>query len=592
MATGAKEELLMDVGPFMGIDNWTAGYYIDPKRATDMLNYLPVSHLGSLFSVLGRTPLTTAPPGPNNNPILGLTRFDITNATSQYIASSDQVLSTTGALWRAVAGGASWTQISLPVGFTITPSEPAYFAQFGDHLYGCNSKQNWKIDSLFNLTPIQGDPSNNVLTAVDHGVAGNLNGSYLYRTTWSNAYQETDPGPVSAQVTVTNHSVDVSNLPTVPADPQFTTLDLYRLGGTSAIWQLVKTWPLASIPGTYNDNTADNLLGQQLITTRDVPPIFWSVCSHKDRLFGFGSDTDASGLWYSNFNEPWGYDLVNQYVPIGRNSINDFAQNIASVGSLLVLFKKMSVWALYGDDPTSFISRKLFDVGCIAPRSVAAGMGVVFWVAKDGAWMFDGSKPTRISTGIETTLLNLSAADLGRATGAYYQGMYILGLPAQGVSYIYSLVNQEWYKIGWAGEVVYFDPSSSEVTASRAGVSNIDSWFASTTDLGVNITASFIGKIDDSKKPESQKKYRWIVLVTPIQSGQTAAVTLTMNPGPTQIQTTQSFDLGQSAIRKLLSIPIPSNGYQAQLTLTTTSNIQVEIQKLQIWGWEERSFTP
>jgi hypothetical protein len=587
----AKEQLLIDLGPFMGIDNWTAGYYIDARRATDQLNYLPTSHIGSLFSVLGRTTLTTNPPGTQNNPILGLTRFDITGATSQYIAASDQALGTVGALWRAVNGATTWTQLTLPA--AMTASEPTYFAQFSSYLYVCNGiDANLKIDSSFNVTRVQGSPSSTVPTAADSGTGGNLNGTYLYRTTWSNTIQETGAGPISASVAVVNHSINVSNLPTTPADSQFTTLNLYRLGGTSAIWQLAASWALASIPATYTDNTADNQLGQQLIITRDVPPVFWTIASHKDRLFGFGSPTDPTGLWYSNFNEPWGYDLVNQYIPIGRNSVNDYAQNLASVGSLLILLKKQTVWALYGDDPTSFIYRKLFDVGCIAPRSMAVGMGVIFWVARDGVWMFDGSKPTRISTGIESTILNLASADLGRASGAYFQGLYILSLPAQGVAYCYSLINQEWYKIGWAGEVTFYDPSSNEVTASRAGVANIDSWFSASTDLGNNISASFIGKIDDSKKPEAQKKYRWIVLVTPIQSGQTAAVTLVINPGPTQISTTQSIDLGQNAIRKLLSIPVPSNGYQAQIQLTTTSNIQVEIQKLQIWGWEERSFTP
>lgn len=584
----SQEQTLIDFGPFKGIDNWSAGYYVDPKRATDMINYLPISHAGSLFSTLGRVVLTTNPP--DVNPILGLTRFDITDAPSQYLAVSDSTLGVTAGLWQAAAGATNWTPLTIPGSVTLTPSSISYFQQFLDYDYMVDGiDQVIKIDSSFNVTPAQGAAPTQAPT-LGSGGSGNLTGVYYYRFTFANSYQETSAGPISLAFTASAQAIDITNIPASYPDPQFNIINIYRLGGTWSTWLYVGSTTAGT--SSVTDNLADvDVIGAQLVIFRDVPPDAWTICSYQARMWLFGQPDSPMGLYYSNYNEPWGYDTTNQFFLIGPDSIIDYAQQLASIGSLLVLFKKMTTWAVYGNDPTSFVPIKLFDIGCIAPRSVAAALGVVFWLSRDGVWMFDGAKPTRISTNIESTILNLDLDSLGRATGAYYYGFYILSFPAQSVSFVYDLISQEWYKIGWAGEVVYFDASVGEVTASRPGVGNVDSWFAASTDLGTDIAASFIGKIDDSQQPQAQKRYRWAVVVAPIQSGQTATLTLTYEPGASQFVTMRSIDLGQDLISKLLSLPTPSSAYECQVTIGTISDIQVEIDRVQIWGWQERQFS-
>lgn len=583
-----KEQPLLDYGPFKGIDTYTAEYYVDPSHAVDLLNYVPISNVGSLYSVLGRVNLVTNPPVVANNPTLGLIRFDIFNDDSFYIMASDSVLNTTAMLYSAKAGDANWSALTISA-ITLTAAQPTYFQQFGASLYGVNGKDDdFKIDASLGVTPIQsGGPTATPSGAA--GAAGNLSGSYYYRFTYVGATQETSAGPISAVVTVTNKHVTVTGIPASIPDPQYTHIGLYRLGGTLSVWEEV-TATINAGDASFDDNVADQNLGQDLVITRDPPPTGgFYITSHKQRLWIFGQPNDPTGLYFSNYDEGWGWDQTNQYFAVGETTVNDFAQGTASIGSVLMCFKLKTTHAVYGDDPTSFIERKLFDIGCISPRSIISVLGVVFWASADGIWMFDGNTPTRISDGITDVFASLSATDLNFATGGYYQGFYLFGLPTKGITYAISLLDKEIYKIGWASEVMYSDQSVNEVTGSATGASNVYSWFAASTDLGSAIAASWIGKIDDSKIPQGSKQYRFGILIAPVQSGQSATLTLTLNPGTLAVTQAKTISLG-TTIRNLWSIAKPDIGYQAQLKIATSSTIQVEIQKVQIYGWPEREF--
>jgi hypothetical protein len=583
---------LIDIGPWKGIDNFTAGYYIDPKRCTDCLNLVPDQKIGSYVTVLGRVANTGALP----NACLGFTRFDRLGTTSVFIGASDATLGVTAGLWQWTKSVAP-TQLTYPTNVTPTPSSPSLFAASG------TTSTNWlfmvngvdpmvKIDQNLVVTLAQlAAPTTAPTVAL--GGAGNLNAQgnpYSWRVTFGSATIESGAGTISASLSPANQQVNLTAVP-VSTDPQCTQRNIYRIGGTWSIWLLVGTIN-DNTTTTFTDNVADAALGQALVIVRDQPPVgAWYIASHKDRLFTFGTPTDPAASYYSNSKEPFGWDRTNQFFTIGKSSVADQAQGLASLGSILIYFKSFTTWVLFGDDPTSFIFRKLMDVGCIAPRSITAALGIVFWLGMDGAWMYDGSRPTRISTNIQSTILGLSTTDLQRCAGAYRNGVWYLSFPAQGVTYCFNIATQEWYKIGWAGETMYFDASIEEVDASRTGVGNIDTWFAASTDLGLSISSAFTGKIDDSQLPESKKCYRYIELVAPIQSGQTAVVTLIFDPGINQTSMSRTVDLSTYPIRKQISIPPPQKAYQAEVSVTVSSTVQVEIQRLVVIGWPDSELT-
>ncbi len=587
-----RPQVLVDLGPFKGLDVFTASYFIDPKRCVDVLNLVPDQKLGSYVTVLGRVANTGALP----SACLGFTRFDRLAPQSPVYIGAANTSTGAAALWQWTTTTAP-AQLTYPSNVTPTASQPTYFAQAGTGsnywLFVVNGKDPMvKIDPTLAITLAQ-IAAPTVAPTVAAGGAGNLNSQgnpYYWRVTFGNATQESGPGPIAGPLTLTNQSASLSGIPT-SSDPQVTQRNIYRLGGTSSVWKLVGTIT-DNTTTTFTDNVADSNLGQQLVLVRDQPPVgAWYIAAHKERLFVFGAPGDPSGCWFSNYKEPWGWDLLNQYFSVGKSSVQDFAQGLASLGSILVFFKQFSTWALYGDDPTSFVHRKILDIGCIAPRSITVALGVVFWLSKDGAWMFDGQQPTRISTNIQSTLLALSTSDLSRAVGFYRNGVWYLSLPAQGVTYCYNIATQEWYKIGWAAETAYYDPSVEEVDGSRPGLGNIDTWFAASTDLGASIGASFVGKIDDSGMPQAKKTYRYIELVAPIQSGQLATVTVVFDPGVNQASTSRSVDLSAYPIRKQISIPPPHKAYQAQVSITTSSTIQIEIQRLLLVGWPDSELT-
>lgn len=585
-----QEKPLIDFGPFKGIDNFTAGYYLDPQRATDLVGIVPETHIGSYWTVLGRVANVNV----GANAILGLTRFDRTGLASEYLACSNTGGGAAG-LWAFPTGGPV-TQLTYPANVTPTASQPSYFAPSDKWEFLANGADPLvKIDASLNVTLAQlAAPATPPTVAA--GGAGNLNSAgnpYLWRVTFSNSSSgvESGGGAISTALTLASQSANLTAIPT-SADPQCNQRNIYRIGGIWSIWLLVGSIN-DNVTTIFTDNVADTALGIPMTVVRDQPPTApWYLAAHKDRLYIFGSPTDPVGLWYSNYKEPFGWNLLSQYFSIGKAGMGDIAAGPpASLGSTLVLFKTKSTWVVFGDDPTSFIPRKILDIGCVAPRSITVALGVVFWLATDGVWMYDGSKPTRISTNIEGTILALAQSDLQRAVGFYRNGIFYLSFPSTGVTYAYNLGNQEWYKVGWAAEVCFFDPNLLEVTASRAGVGNIDSWFAATTDLGSAISAAFTGKIDDSGQPQGEKCYRDLLLVAPLQTGQTATVTIIYDPGVNQTSFSAVMDLSAYPIRKMISVPPPQKAYQAQLSITTTSTVQLEIQKVQAVGWVEREYT-
>lgn len=445
----------------------------------------------------------------------------------------------------------------------------------------------------------------------------NLVGQYYYFVTFANASQESSPSPVSPGIIINTNASDgspagfsvLTNIP-ISTDPQVTARNVYRFGGSMQQIQLVGTIN-DNTSTVFTDNLADlNVIGQTLIQHRDVPQPFYAIEMHKGRAWGFGYSGTAVGepatiagtsdLWYSNYEEPWGFNNVTQVIPIGRNAGGDIAVEVKSLGSVLYCLKSRSFWAVYGDTPQDFVQRRLFDCGCASKRSVVRAYGRLFWMSDSGSIvMFDGANLTNISdnrttganSSIKAILDGFTTNDYAACTSAAHDQLLLFSFPTQNITFAYDLPSGQWYKLPWAFDRAVFDlENQNELQAAEVGTGVLDTWFASETDLGSAITSSYVSRITDGGDAAATKRLRYASLLAPIQPGADATLTTTVNPGTGQVTNTRTIDLGSSPPMHTLSLPPTMHGTEMQITLAVTSTVKTEIHRVALYGWVERRF--
>lgn len=120
------------------------------------------------------------------------------------------------------------------------------------------------------------------------------------------------------------------------------------------------------------------------------PPIpgLIGLAAHVSRLFAH----DGSRVYYSNLDQPEAWDPDNSF------SVNqDDGQKIIALHSaheVLLVMKKDSIWALYGEDPATWVPRMISaTTGCLNERSVIYVEGMSYWWSERGPMGWSGSGP-------------------------------------------------------------------------------------------------------------------------------------------------------------------------------------------------------
>ena len=95
----------------------------------------------------------------------------------------------------------------------------------------------------------------------------------------------------------------------------------------------------------------------------------------------------------------WDYNDFMDFDPGDGYGLTGYA----NLGEEILIFKKDKTFSISwvgGDEKFNY--RKVSDrIGCIAPKSVVTGKGMAAWAADDGFYVYDGTKPTRISDKIK-----------------------------------------------------------------------------------------------------------------------------------------------------------------------------------------------
>lgn len=174
------------------------------------------------------------------------------------------------------------------------------------------------------------------------------------------------------------------------------------------------------------DCLRDNDKNFSYIKTRPKGPI---AVSHADKVFymGWGADTkfeftsvieDEQVLIPGVLLDPerGSYRLGSDWLMFSdefssldiqahhclRTNDREEITGAASFRDVLVVFTDVSMYVLLGSSALDFQLRKVDGgVGCVSHGSIVEADGLLYWMARDGVYAFDGSKVQKVSVGID-----------------------------------------------------------------------------------------------------------------------------------------------------------------------------------------------
>ncbi len=164
-------------------------------------------------------------------------------------------------------------------------------------------------------------------------------------------------------------------------------------------------------------------------------PVFvQDVAAHYNRLFvvagrdpGVGSGYNPSALYWCVEGGLDGSDLLADWkdpvsglinkIEVGSSLNGDFCCALGRVNGHLVIFKRNSVWILYGTSSEDFTLRQLRSTsGCVEPRSVVTADDGVYFASQYGYEKFDGRSFSLVSGPVSDTWLEFSNRGPGAST--------------------------------------------------------------------------------------------------------------------------------------------------------------------------------
>ena len=596
--TNDGNQPLLEAGPFGGIDTTTESYYVSKTNFVDMQNLLPNKGYGGYVTAPGRQVFLASPlPGICR----GFQKFSRPGIPNGYIFACD--VGGVGALYYAVAGGTP-SNLTLPSGTSLSAGQQFSFAVYGQWCFINNGVDTpIKVDQSLVVTQWGIDAP---LTAPTLLVAGTstMVGTYYYTITFGNAVQESGQGfntttqqtVYSLPITVTNQGVGLTSIP-VSTDPQVTKRNIYRLGGANGTWNLVGTIN-DNTTTTYTDTLADGDVKQVLVVFRQPPPLARYITVHQGCIFCYGIDSTPGTVYYSNFDEPWGFNLTVQSLPVGNGSLNDGPVGMASTGSVLSIINRDSLYSLFGNNQTNFMVEFIERTGGTSERAIVSAYGSTWYLSQQGFYVWNGNASAQcLSDGgfqksnIKSVLDGLTNNDRANAVCFAYDRMIGLSFPTLNMTYIFDTRSDAWYPITWATDQVYSDPNGDYKLLGQnlESTGEIDNWFAAPGDFGNTITAFVLTGITDSGVMYGEKTYRYVEVEAQPQDAILGA-TLIANPGSNQYEYTFAIPISTGGPVYQFSVPMNMMGRAVQLKVSVISNKEIHVQKLAVFGEVKRLF--
>jgi hypothetical protein len=398
-----------------------------------------------------------------------------------------------------------------------------------------------------------------------------------------------------------NSGVELTDIPISP-DPQVTQRNIYRLGGSLGEWLLVGTL-FDNTTTTFADTASDeSITGQLLVVFRDPPPPFKYIVAYYDLIWGFNLPGAPSTAWFSNLNEPWGFNSDTSTLSCQENSFGDVGVGLLPIGTNLVCLKAKSYWTIIGSDAATFQAVPGGQIGCISALSIASGYGIGAWESREGVFLHNGLAPTKISDGqyqqsnIKSVLDSLDDNDMSQSVGFWQDNMYFLSFPTILKTYFWDTRTNQWFRLGWSCTQVLYDPEDAVnvIASNPQSIGEIDQWFNSPLDLGNTMNSYLTTRVSDSPDTKATKDYEFVIVEAPAQAGQKAAVRVVVNPGDEEsfydVNVSLFSDPAQFTRANRYQVSLPKNltGNEVQVTLRVFSTQRTIVEKVSVVGKVKR----
>lgn len=292
--------------------------------------------------------------------------------------------------------------------------------------------------SIFNV----GITAPSAAPSVATGAAGNLNSSVSgyspyrwYVTFYAADGTESNPSPASAELTFANLQVSLSSIPT-SGDSQVVGRHIYRDGGSRT--QAYRVGSIAdNTTTTFTDNVADIRLSTvQMPTKNDVAPSgLTCLFPYKERLLAVDPtrpyEVRISGSRPEYWpEEPFDLSIDGGFVTPANPNYENPIVCIGSVGTYVLVGRKMSVDILDGRDFNNFRLNEVSNLGIAGPRAWAKVGGATWFLAADGMiYELSDATPRPVALEIEDKLKSISEAYRASAACGYCDQRFYISLP-------------------------------------------------------------------------------------------------------------------------------------------------------------------
>ena len=290
---------------------------------------------------------------------------------------------------------------------------------------------------------------------------------------------------------------------------------------------LIKTYESGEDDVLLISNGTDNVFRmnnsfsfQDLGDTNTSPPLTTVMHTYRDRVWALKDEllyfSDASAADYSA-----AFDRTNNAF---RLPVGDEKAIIGIRDTGLFVIGEEQIWGLNPSivpDPTTDKPEKILEIGAAAGRSCVQVGDDIYFLAKDGIRGVKRTLQDKLQLGVsypisyplKDELATVNWEHAHKATGVWFDNMYLIALPVSGSSYnnavwaFYPANNAwtvwdswnvgDWAKITMSGEERLYYIDSDDGSVYRA--------FSGETDAGTAITYTEVGRKEDLGQPLKKK---------------------------------------------------------------------------------------
>ncbi len=387
-----------------------------------------------------------------------------------------------------------------------------------------------------------GNPAPLTAPTVTPGFEGPLTGDYTYHVTFDDYLgHESNPGPASATVKLTNQVAELSNIPLPP--PGITARHIYRTGGglTSAL-RVGTVWDADT---TFVDMKSDAELQAaniELEFDHDPPPAAMGLVGpYYGKLIAFRSAAHPNRMWWTPTARPWYFpgsddDFEGNWMDVGDD--NEAIVAITFHKRLLVIYKERSIWRLQGDpdsnDPELANSNVAIFGGM---RAVVSAGAHDYYLGADGVYRFNGDFEERVSRKLDP-IFQGNYTEIGHTTAGarvnvppmdhswnqhsalgFEPGRLYLSYPRDGSStwtecVAYEVDSGNWanYSLGSGAGFSAFGKQGGNFPLLMAAGGNVFENNQRETDAGAAIPLTWQSAFLDQGLPDNPKMYADLVI--------------------------------------------------------------------------------